>query len=65
MPTASERLETWTRSGEGEGALEAVREHLSNDLNTPAAIEAIDAAAGKGQGVSKAALLLGVDTNRP
>ena len=65
MPTASERLETWTRSGDGEGALEAVREHLSNDLNTPAAIEAIDAAAGKGQGVSKAALLLGVDTNRP
>ena len=65
MPNASERLETWTRSGEGEGALEAVREHLSNDLNTPAAIEAIDAAAGKGQGVSKAALLLGVDTNRP
>ena len=65
MPTASERLETWTRSGDGEGALEAVREHLSNDLNTPAAIEAIDAAAGKGQGVSKAALLLGVDTKRP
>ncbi len=65
MPTASERLETWTRSGEGEGALETVREHLSNDLNTPAAIEAIDAAAGKGQGVSKAALLLGVDTKRP
>ena len=65
MPTASERLETWTRSGEGEGALEAVREHLSNDLNIPAAIEAIDDAASKGDGVSKAALLLGVDTNRP
>ena len=65
MTTASERLETWTRSGVGEGALETVREHLSNDLNTPAAIEAIDAAAGKGQGVSKEALLLGVDTNRP
>lgn len=65
MTTASERLETWTRSGVGEGALETVREHLSNDLNTPAAIEAIDDAAGKGQGVSKAALLLGVDTNRP
>ena len=54
MPNASEHSKM-TRSG-GEGALEAVREHLSNDLNTPFAIEAIDDAASKGDGVSKTAL---------
>ena len=35
-----------------------------DDLDTPAAIAAIDAAAERGEGVSEAAMLLGVDFER-
>jgi len=61
MPEADARLATWLAAGEGEGALSEVRAALDDDLDTPAAIAAIDAAAGRGEGVSTAALVLGVD----
>lgn len=61
MPEAAARLERWLAVGVGEGALEEVRAALDNDLDTPAAIAAIDAAAERGEGVSTAAMLLGVD----
>jgi L-cysteine:1D-myo-inositol 2-amino-2-deoxy-alpha-D-glucopyranoside ligase len=37
-----------------------VRACLDNDLNTPAAVSAIDKAAARGEGVSVASELLGV-----
>jgi L-cysteine:1D-myo-inositol 2-amino-2-deoxy-alpha-D-glucopyranoside ligase len=61
MPRGAERLERWRVAGEGEGGLEATRDALDDDLDTPAAVVAIDEAAAAGQGVSKAAALLGVD----
>ena len=60
MPEATARLERWQAAGQGAGALEAVRAALDNDLDTPAAVAAIDAAADQGEGVSQAAALLGV-----
>ncbi len=57
---AEERVARWRRTGEGEGALDEVRECLDDDLNVPGAYEAIDSAARRGEGVSAAAELLGV-----
>jgi L-cysteine:1D-myo-inositol 2-amino-2-deoxy-alpha-D-glucopyranoside ligase len=62
MPRAEARLDAWVAAGEGSGALDRVRAALDDDLDTPAAVAAIDAAAGEGQGVSAAAAVLGVDT---
>jgi L-cysteine:1D-myo-inositol 2-amino-2-deoxy-alpha-D-glucopyranoside ligase len=62
MPKAAERLARWQEAGEGDAAIEAVRAALDDDLDAPAAVRAIDAAAAEGQGVSAAAALLGVDT---
>ncbi len=64
MPTAAARLERWLATGPGDGALEAVRAALDNDLDTPAAVDAIDAAVAEGQGVEAAAALLGIDLGR-
>jgi len=61
MPAATERLSAWVAAGEGSAALDQVRKALDDDLDTPGAVEAIDAAAAKGLGVSEAAALLGVD----
>ncbi|MEY2449237.1 MAG: L-cysteine:1D-myo-inositol 2-amino-2-deoxy-alpha-D-glucopyranoside ligase [Acidimicrobiaceae bacterium] len=61
MPRAAERLERWRAAGEGDGALEAVRAALDDDLDTPTAVDAIDRAAAAGEGVSTAAALLGVE----
>jgi L-cysteine:1D-myo-inositol 2-amino-2-deoxy-alpha-D-glucopyranoside ligase len=61
MPTAVDRLERWLAAGDGDGALAEVRGALDHDLDTPAAVAAIDAAVERGDGVSRAALLLGVD----
>ena len=44
----------------GDAALDEVRAALDDDLDTPGAIAAIDAAAAAGHGVSEAAALLGV-----
>jgi L-cysteine:1D-myo-inositol 2-amino-2-deoxy-alpha-D-glucopyranoside ligase len=59
-PTAAQRLEAWIAAGEGDGALDEVRERLDDDLDTPGAVAAIDAAVAAGTGVSEAAALLGV-----
>ena len=60
LPTGAARLATWREAGEGDGALDEVRACLDDDLDTPGAVAAIDAAAARGEGVSTAALLLGV-----
>ncbi|HEX2063232.1 MAG TPA: cysteine--tRNA ligase [Acidimicrobiales bacterium] len=60
LPAARDRLERWRRAGEGAGALEEVRRALDDDLDTPGAVAAIDAAAARDEGVSEAARLLGV-----
>lgn len=60
MPNAAARLDMWLAAGQGEGALENVRAALDNDLDTPGAVAAIDAAVARGEGVSQAAMLLGV-----
>lgn len=64
MPDAADRLERWVAAGAGDGGLEKVRAALDNDLDTPAAVAAIDAAVADGLGVSTAAMLLGVDIGR-
>jgi L-cysteine:1D-myo-inositol 2-amino-2-deoxy-alpha-D-glucopyranoside ligase len=61
MPRAAERLERWRAAGDGDGALDEVRRALDDDLDTPRAVAAIDDAAARGEGVSKASALLGVD----
>ncbi|CAN5818955.1 cysteine--1-D-myo-inosityl 2-amino-2-deoxy-alpha-D-glucopyranoside ligase [soil metagenome] len=61
MPTAADRLERWQSAGRGDGALSEVRRALDDDLDTPAAVHAIDAAAASSAGVGQAAALLGVD----
>ncbi len=62
MPTAADRLNRWIAAGPGDGGLAEVRACLDDDLDTPGATSAIDAAVADGQGVSRAAMLLGVDT---
>ena len=66
MPQAQQRLESWREAARRGGAtvdvLSAVRERLDDDLDTPAALAAIDeaCAGGSGDGVAAAADLLGV-----
>jgi L-cysteine:1D-myo-inositol 2-amino-2-deoxy-alpha-D-glucopyranoside ligase len=64
MPRAAARLETWlgaaTPGGESGRALADARSALDDDLDTPSALAAIDAAVGRGEGVLEAASLLGV-----
>jgi len=60
LDEAEDRLDRWRSAGRGDGALEAVREHLDDDLDTPAAIGAIDEKAEGGHGVGEAASLLGI-----
>lgn len=65
MPAAAQRLDRWVTASASaaaqDGALELVRAALDNDLDTPAAVAAIDAAVEAGAGVGDAAALLGVD----
>jgi L-cysteine:1D-myo-inositol 2-amino-2-deoxy-alpha-D-glucopyranoside ligase len=63
VPAAEERLTRWRAAGEGDGAVGQVRAALDDDLDTPAAVAAIDDAVGRGAGVSSAAALLGVDVS--
>ena len=62
MPEAADRLARWRqgRRADGGEVLDAVRRHLDDDLDTPAAVAALDAAAEAGTDVAEAALLLGV-----
>lgn len=66
MPTAGARLDDWLRvsttvnATDSLAAVDAVRACLDDDLDTPGAVAAIDAAAAAGEGVVSAAALLGV-----
>ena len=60
LPRAAERLDRWRDAGTGNCGLDAARAALDDDLDVPAAIAAIDAAATTGEGVSAAAALLGI-----
>ncbi|MDP1805619.1 MAG: cysteine--tRNA ligase, partial [Acidimicrobiales bacterium] len=60
LPEAAARLERWREAGDGGASLEEVRAALDDDLDLPRAIRAIDAAAAGGQGVRRAADLIGV-----
>jgi L-cysteine:1D-myo-inositol 2-amino-2-deoxy-alpha-D-glucopyranoside ligase len=61
MDRADQRLERWIEAGEGDAALDEVRAALDDDLDTPRAVAAIDAAVDAGAGAGAAARLLGVD----
>ena len=62
MPRSAKRLDAWRGAAGGRhGALlEEVRNALDDDLDTPRAVAAIDAAAERGDDVRPAATLLGV-----
>jgi L-cysteine:1D-myo-inositol 2-amino-2-deoxy-alpha-D-glucopyranoside ligase len=61
MPTAADRLELWRKTGSSrETVLDAVREALDDDLDTPKALALIDAAANNNEAVTMSAALLGV-----
>ncbi len=64
MPEATERLAGWragvAAGGDGAAVLDRVRSDLDDDLDTTAAIAAIDEAAADGVDVTEAAMLLGV-----
>ncbi|MBV6507021.1 MAG: L-cysteine:1D-myo-inositol 2-amino-2-deoxy-alpha-D-glucopyranoside ligase [Acidimicrobiales bacterium] len=61
METADRRLDRWVGAGQGSGAVDEVRRALDDDLDTVWAVAAIDDAVERGEGVSSAASLLGVD----
>ena len=61
MPEAAARVARGARLGEGDGALAEVRAALDDDLDTPGAVKALDAASEQGRGVATAAALLGID----
>ncbi|MDP9463120.1 MAG: class I tRNA ligase family protein, partial [Actinomycetota bacterium] len=62
MPRNAERLRRWREGADGEAndLLSEVRERLDDDLDTPGAVAAIDAAAACGVTTRAAAALLGV-----
>ena len=60
LETAAVRLDQWRSAGEGVGPIDDVRSALDDDLDVPAALTAIDAAARSDQGIGKSAALLGV-----
>ncbi len=60
LEPAARRLEAWRAAGPGDAALDDVRAALDDDLDTPGALAAIDAAVASGHGVSGAAALLGL-----
>ena len=64
MPAADARLRAWLGAGPGDAALDEVRAALDDDLDTPAAVAAIDRAVAEGRGASAAAALLGIDLTR-
>ena len=62
MPRNADRLARLVRGRHGRRPLlDDVRAALDDDLDTPGALAAIDAAAAAGHGVGDAAALLGVD----
>jgi len=67
MPRNHDRLVAWKASvgGQASTLLDEVRACLDDDLNTPAALAAIDRAAAAGTDVTDSAALLGVDLALP
>lgn len=67
MPRNHDRLVSWKASvgGQASTLLDEVRACLDDDLNTPAALAAIDRAAAAGTDVTDSAALLGVDLALP
>jgi L-cysteine:1D-myo-inositol 2-amino-2-deoxy-alpha-D-glucopyranoside ligase len=63
MPHAAARLALWRSASDGDGGdgLFAVRAALDADLDTPAALEALDQEAKAGRSVLAGATLLGVE----
>ena len=62
MPRNAARLDLWNANSRSNlDLLDEVRGCLDDDLDTPGAVAAIDAAASAGHGVREAAALLGVD----
>ena len=61
LDEADDRLARWRAAGDGGGALAQVRARLDDDLDTPGALAAVDAAAARGEGVGEAAALLGIE----
>ena len=63
MPRNDARVRVWHASvgGTASGVLDEVRDRLDDDLDTPGALAAIDAAAAAGHDVTAAAALLGLD----
>ena len=59
----TERLERWRRAADAPpgDVLDEVRERLDDDLDSPGAVAAIDAAAARGESTRSAATLLGVE----
>lgn len=61
LDQARDRLSRWEVSAAaGSGPIEEVRAALDEDLDTPRALAAIDAAASRGEPVAEAAALLGI-----
>jgi L-cysteine:1D-myo-inositol 2-amino-2-deoxy-alpha-D-glucopyranoside ligase len=62
MPRNAERLRQWRASADGVACdvLAEVRARLDDDLDTPGAVAAVDAAAARGESTRAAAELLGV-----
>jgi L-cysteine:1D-myo-inositol 2-amino-2-deoxy-alpha-D-glucopyranoside ligase len=67
MPRNADRLSRWRGAADGttSNVLALVRERLDDDLDTPGAVRAIDAAAAGGEATRAAAALLGVAFDRP
>ncbi len=61
LDDAAARLELWVGAGEGEAGVDEVRACLDDDLDVPGAILVLDQHANRGEGVSAAAALVGVD----
>jgi len=62
LEQARSRLATWRGiEGDDKQVLEAVRERLDDDLDTPGALLEIDRAVAQGRGVLSAAALLGIE----
>jgi L-cysteine:1D-myo-inositol 2-amino-2-deoxy-alpha-D-glucopyranoside ligase len=62
MPAAAARLALWAsaQAGDGSAGLAAVRAALDHDLDTPGALDVLDAEAVVGRSVADGARLLGV-----
>ncbi len=62
MPRNQRRLDAWRAAADGSpgDVIDEVRERLDDDLDSPGAVAAIDAAAAKGESTRAASALLGV-----